>query len=524
MMEGIVPNPLNHIHITPLDAVYVKVMTQAGSSIPDELYERFTFEVSGAKYHPKVKQRLWDGKIHLFDKRSNRIYHGLLDSVISFCVDNGHTYSLDESILEHGINSPKDITDFIDALKLSSNGNPLTMRKYQRDAVIDALMGVRGVFVSPTASGKSAVIYSIVMFLTKILDLRGLVIVPSTSLVEQMRGDFIDYAGMNDGLDLDADTHVIYSGKDKNIEKPITISTWQSLYRLNEEWFDRFDFVIGDECHKFKANQLRGIMERCRNAKYRFGFTGTLDGSPTNKLVLEGLFGKVNTVTSYSEMMKNSQIPDVAIKCIILKHESYPKFRKEHLAERRKKHLGSESGQEKYFSEIEFIVTDEKRNRFIKTVAVSHKHNILLLVNRVDHAKALFEMVKSDPKMAGRNAYLMIGETKTSKREEMRASVENDDNAVIIGTYGVLSTGVNIRNLHYVVFASPSGKSRITALQSLGRALRLHKSKNKVILYDITDDLRTTKSSKSYVLNHVKERIQTYAQEHLDYEIVNIDI
>lgn len=511
------------INISKVNETFIHVNCDMGMA--DILNDKFTFEVEGAKFHPKVKQRLWDGKIHLFNKRSKLIYRGLLNKVCSACTDFGYEYDVDESIKTYSDDDLNAIEAFLSDLNISSKGNPIELRKYQLEAVLEALTSIRGVFISPTASGKSAIIYSIVMYLTKVLGLKGLIIVPSTTLVEQMRSDFIDYSEINEALDLDSDTHIIYSGKDKNVDKPITISTWQSLYRLHEDFFAKYDFVIGDECHKFKANQLRGIIEKCVNAVYRFGFTGTLDGSHTNKMVLEGLFGEVKQVTSYEEMMKNHQIPDVEIKCIVLKHKDYSDYRKNHLKERREKNLGPETGTEKYFSEIDFIVENTKRLKFITKIAVSQKNNILILVNRLDHAKSLYEMIKDSPYMSERKTFLMIGSTSTNKRENMRHEMEEEDNAVLIGTYGVLSTGVNIRNIHSVVFAAPSGKSRINALQSLGRALRLHKSKTKVVLYDIADDLRVGKTNTTnFVLSHLNERVKIYSNEHLDYQILNVEI
>ena len=513
----------NTVHIEKLDETFIKVFCD--EEFANTLVDRFTFEVEGARFHPKVKQRLWDGKIRLFNKRTKTIYRGLLSKIISMCNDFGYDYELDNNIKTLSDENLDFLDEFLDSLKIASKNKPIELRKYQKNAIINAITNVRGVFISPTASGKSAIIYSIVMYMTKVLGLKGLIIVPSTTLVEQMRSDFIDYSGMNPELDLDSDTHIIYSGKDKSTDKPITISTWQSLFRLKPEFFEKYDFIVGDECHKFKAEHLRSITEKCINATYRFGFTGTLDGSPTNKMVLEGLFGNVNIVTSYSEMMENHQIPDVIIKCLILKHSEYPAYRKQHLKERREKNLGEEDGKSKYQSEIEFIVNNETRNKFITKIATSQKNNILILVSRIDHANTLYDMISNHPKMEGRKTFLMIGSTATGKRETMRNDMEYESNAVLIGTYGVLSTGVNIKNIHSVVFASPSGKSRVNALQSLGRALRLHESKTKVVLYDIADDLRVGKTnSNNYVLNHLTDRIKIYSSEKLDYELLNLEI
>ena len=146
---------------------------------------------------------------------------------------------------------------------------------------------------------------------------KTLIIVPTTSLVEQMYKDFEDY-----GYDVEENCHRIYSGKDKKTDKPVIISTWQSIYKFGTEFFEQFEAIFGDEVHLFKAKSLSTLMDKCVNARYRYGTTGTLDGTETNKLVLEGLFGKVFTVTTTVQLQKDKTLADLDIKVLLLRYHN----------------------------------------------------------------------------------------------------------------------------------------------------------------------------------------------------------
>ena len=189
----------------------------------------------------------------------------------------------------------------------------MLFRSHQRNAFIHAMQKRRALLLSPTSSGKSLIIYLLFRQLYEYQNLKGLIIVPTTSLVEQLYSDFDDYASFND-FNVEDKVHRIYQGKERYTNKPLTISTWQSLYKMPPEYFEQFDYVIGDEAHNFKAQSLTTIMTSCVNSKYRIGLTGTLDGTKTHKLVLEGLFGTVKTVTTTKELIDNNQISPLNIK------------------------------------------------------------------------------------------------------------------------------------------------------------------------------------------------------------------
>lgn len=480
--------------ITKKNEIYLKV--ECDPHIKYELSDQFTFDVPGAKFMPQYRSKHWDGKIRLFNIQTGEIYAGLLDKLISFCDNHNYKFELLENKY-YGL--PGEMDDGIslegvrDYMKSICAHEP---RDYQIQGVHDALKYKRKLLLSPTASGKSLMIYSVVRYFVD-RGLRILLVVPTTSLVEQMYKDFEDY-----GWQAEDYCHRIYSGREKYDNRPVTITTWQSIYKLEKSWFSDYDVVIGDEAHQFKSKSLISIMSKLADAKYRYGFTGTLDGTQTHKLVLEGLFGPTFKLIKTDELIKKGYLSKLNIKVLLLKHESN-KF-------------------ETYEDEVQYLISHDKRNKFIKNLSLDLKGNTLILYNRVaTHGEPLYEMInKSVGKM--RKVFFIHGGVDTEERELVRKITEQENNAIIVASYGTFSTGINIKNLHNVVFASPS-KSRIRNLQSIGRVLRKGKEKVSATLYDIADEI-PNKSKRNYTLNHLVERIKVYNEENFNYEILSINL
>jgi superfamily II DNA or RNA helicase len=334
--------------------------------------------------------------------------------------------------------------------------------------------------------------------------LKGLIIVPTTTLVEQLYSDFADYSSVN-GFNVEENVHRIYQGKDKLTDKNLTISTWQSLYKLPPEYFHQFQYVIGDEAHLFKAQSLTSILTSCVNSKYRIGLTGTLDGTKTHKLVLEGLFGPTKKVISTKELIDKNQLSAFNIKCLILKHSD---------------EVCKEMKDATYPDELKYLIESENRNRFIRNLAISLEKNTLVLFQMKKHGRALYEMIKQ--KANGRSVYFIDGDVDTVVREEVRKIMEIENDAITVASFGTFSTGTNIRNLHNIIFASPS-KSRIRNLQSIGRGLRQNEGKEMATLYDVADDLRIKKHT-NFTLQHFIERVKIYNEEKFPFKIYNIGL
>jgi superfamily II DNA or RNA helicase len=275
---------------------------------------------------------------------------------------------------------------------------------------------------------------------------------------------------------------------------------------MPKKYFSKFDYVIGDEAHTFKAKSLTDIMIKLINCDYRIGTTGTLDGTKVNKLVLEGLFGPVKKIVSTKELIEQKHLANFSIKCMILK---YP--------EAVCKHVRGMT----YPEEMDFLVSNEERNKFIRGLTASLEGNTLILYTYVEkHGKVLHELFKE--KNYNRKIFFVCGSTDVMDREEIRHITEKEKDAIIIASYGTFSTGINIRNLHNIIFASPT-KSRIRSLQSIGRGLRLGDDKEQAVLYDIADDLRY-KSNVNFALKHFEERIKMYNEEKFPISTKKVEI
>lgn len=475
------------------------------SGIAQELNEFFSFYVPGYKFMPAYRNKMWDGKIRLYNRQTGEIPAGLIHHIVQFSRSRG--YNIDAIKTEYGLPYEKQDVDltsldsFIKSLSL-----PFKVRDYQLDCVIKGLERKRGILLSPTGSGKSLIIYLLLSYylqnISPITNKKILVIVPTTSLVEQMYADFQDY-----GFNVENYCHRIYSGKDKNTDKPIIISTWQSIYKLPKPWFHQFGAVFGDECHGFKSKSLTSIMNKCGEADYRFGTTGTLDGTQTHELVLQGLFGRTYKVTTTKNLQDEDHLAKLDIKRIELE---YP--------EKERK----EFGQQTYQDEIDYIVTNESRNKFISKLATDQTGNTLVLYNYVDkHGKPLFNMIDSMVE-DNRKVFFVSGGTDTADREAIRGIVEKQKNAIIVASLGTFSTGINIRNLHNVIFASPS-KSQIRVLQSIGRGLRKSDDGSATNLYDIIDNIGW-KNRKNFALQHSEERLKIYQREKFEFKTYKVPL
>ena len=467
-------------------------------NIARELVDFFTFEVPGARFMPTYKSRVWDGKIRLYNQMSGEIYFGLLSYVEEFAKRNDIDIEYKEGVKDEGEHRASVLGGFVRRVSPKSKGKSLQIRDYQMAAFTHAVRNNRSLSLSPTASGKSLIIYLLSRWYESN---RVLILVPTTSLVEQMYTDFLDYGYVESKM------QKIYQGHSREITKEVTISTWQSLYKMPKKYFEQFGCILGDEVHLFKAKSLTNIMNKMHQTQYRHGFTGTLDGTQTHRLILEGLFGSVNRVTTTKKLMDDKTLAKLNIKCIVLQYpDADRKFMKD----------------QNYQDEVDLLVRDERRNKFIVNLTNHLKGNTLVLFQFVEkHGSVLHDMFINTVSKE-RKVFYVWGGTDTETREKIRSITENEKSAIIVASYGTFSTGINIRNLHNVVFSSPS-KSRIRVLQSIGRGLRTNQNKSGATLLDIADDL-TWKSKQNFTLRHFMERINIYNEEEFDYEIKNLPI
>lgn len=478
------------IKIKSVDSVYIQIECDKG--IAKELSSFFTFRVPNSEYNPAFRKKRWDGKIRLYNILTNKIYAGLLPYVLTFAANHGYKVAY-ESVLK----KDEPPTEFP---TVYSNGKVIQPHDYQIESVKHALENRRTLLISPTGSGKSLIIYLILLELLQRVKKKILIVVPTTGLVTQLNSDFQDYANTKT---ISKHIHMVYGGQEKITDARVVISTWQSLYNQPEHYFEQFDAIIGDESHLFKAKSLVKIMTKLKNCEYRIGTTGTLDGTQVHRLVLEGLFGTVHQVTSTKELIDKDVLAQLNIECLILK---YPDLDIKEIK------------RAKYQEEIEWLVLNERRNNFICNLANSIDGNVLVLFNFVE--KHGIPLHKKMSQINKKESYLICGKTDIEEREQIRKIVDKGDNNVLVASYGTCSTGINIKNIHAIIFASPS-KSVVRVLQSIGRGLRKSETKNKVTVFDIADDLSYLKY-RNHAMRHLDERTNIYTNEEFTFKKTKI--
>jgi len=486
------------IQIEKIDDVYIKV--HSDESTAKELSNFFTFKVPNHEFVPAFRKKRWDGKIRLFNYASRTIYAGLLDHVEVFMKDRGYEYEKTNFNLVPF--SAEYIDEWLSDQTIYSDGKEITPHDYQLNAVKTAILENRILLLSPTGSGKSLIIYLILKFLLEHTETgKFLIVVPTTGLVNQLSNEFIEYS--NRDLAWSRGIHCIYSGQEKETKKRIVVSTWQSIFRQKPEFFKDFRGIFGDEAHLYKAKSLLSLMQKMRDCPFRIGTTGTLDGVNCHKLMIEGMFGKCRKVTTTKKLIDNKVLSNLDIKCLLFSYSDEEK---------------AQIKKAPYAQEIEWIVKNSKRNKFICDLVEHLEGNVLLLFNYVDHQGIpLFKYLEKHSK---KDAFMIYGKTDGDEREQIRKIVDKNTNSVLVASYGTTSTGINIKNINYVIFASPS-KSIIRIQQSIGRGLRKSDIKDSVIVYDLGDDLKHL-SYRNHTLRHMDERIDLYNTEGFPFTINKI--
>ena len=485
------------VKIRKINEAFMKI--EADQGVMRDISEHFTFFADNYKFMQRYKIGMWDGKIRLLNILTGKIYVGLLPRVLEVCETLNYKVVF-EDVDDFSPNTItiSDLEDWVKTLNL-----PFTPRDYQMSSLHDMVTRKRMVVLSPTGSGKSLIIYMFIRwFLSEHPNEKLMLVVPNVSLVHQMHQDFEEYSSKN-SWDTEKYCQKVYSGQDKNFQSSVIITTWQSVYKLRPVKFAPFKAVISDECHLAKATSLIAILEKMRNAEYRFGTTGTLDDINLNELTLCGLFGDVKRHVTTKALIDSKHLSPFRIKYITLK---YPENECKVVSKM------------DYMGEVNYILDHEKRNKFLKNLCKHLTGNTLILYTYVEkHGSVLSDILED---IEGKEVFFIHGGINASIREDIRNDVEGKDNCLIVASYGTFSTGVNIKNLHNVIFASPT-KSKVRSLQSIGRGLRLGENKDGCILFDICDDFCVKRKS-NYMVKHGNERLKIYYKENFDIEMVNV--
>lgn len=488
------------VKLKKIDETISKVITDKG--ICEEISDYYKFWVKNAKWSKPFKEKLWDGFIRLFNKRDQTLPTGLRSSLKDWCEDNSYVYT------EEGFDPPEDIQNletYLKSLNVTSDRKKIDFYDFQIAGVKHALSEKRCILQSPTASGKSLIIYGIINYLLNVKKIKKkiLLVVPTISLVSQMTSDFEDYSYEND-FDTDALCHQIMGGCEKVSDKKIYVSTWQSIIRLPEKYFDLFDCIICDEAHMFKSSEVKGILEKAKNTPYKIGTTGTTGSPLIDKMQLRALFGEIFVLTTNKEQMEKKRSATIKITALQVVEKD---------VEIRKIVSGL-----KYQDEIDYLKASKKRLALIMSLIKKQDTTTLVLFNGNDYGKMLYNTAKK--MFPDRNVWYVDGSVSADERERIRKTAAKGTNDILICSFQTFKAGINIKNLNVLIFASPL-KAEITILQAIGRILRIG-DRMFVTLFDIVDDF-SYKKKMNYVLEHFLERLKHYQNEGFDTVIRKIE-
>jgi len=509
------------ITISPVDETFIKVEC-AEVHMEMELSDRFSFKVPGAQHDPRYKRGHWDGIKRLYNRQYKRIYKGLLFEVLKFAAKHGYTVNLHPTLsLTTAIE--RDALESIvhDFIKPHSNGNPIEPYPYQLDAVDHMLNSNRSICLAATSAGKSLMLYLAARLyqLSDSMDGKHIfIVVPSKSLVEQLYSDFVDYSTFKDSK-WNAVSFVqrVSGDYDKRLSKQIVITTWQSLKDIPSYHLADAGAIFVDETHTVNGPILTKLMETAVNCPIRHGLTGTLDGFECNELAAQGLLGPCKRIITAKELIEQGKATQVKVACVVIDYN--PETKKAYAAKQMKL-LTSDAkaqGSALYQSEIEFINELKCRFNFIQKFVKNLKGNSIVLFDRVEgYGLPLYESMK----LIHPNCHLIIGDVDATERERIRLLLETQTDAIVFATSRIMSTGVNIKNLHNIVTTS-SNQSQIQTLQTIGRLMRLHQSKETAVIYDLVDKLDYN-NKPNYTLKHVESRLAYYQREGHPVKFISI--
>lgn len=505
--------------MTPLIEVFPKneafVIINTTRDIDRELTQYFSLEaVPYKKNHKKVrytargKGRHWDGMTRFYSYTKHELPKGLLYKVVDFCQERKYRLSIDPSLLEQGTVDPEKFVKELGIIHVPHD--------FQYDALKKSIESGRRFILSPTSSGKSLLLFALTMWYLKKTKKKVLIVVPFLGLLEQLKKEFGAYSP---SIGLDNHIHLISGGCPvDDPTKMVYIATYHSLVNQHHSYYEQFGCVMVDEVHR-SYDQVKKILDKCKTIKHRFGFTGTLDGTKIHLWKTESITGRLYSTIKTNILIKRGLASSLNILCFMFKYSE--KYKTEVTLKMAQKPKEGLTAAHAYNQKLEYIVNLPERNQKIKDIILNapNNKNTLVLTDRLQHVQILSEYLKGTNK----KVVLINGTVSGENREKIREFTENNENVVIIGTYGTISTGTNIKNLQNIIFAT-SGKTQIKLLQSIGRGLRKDGKDNKLNVIDITDDFNMDNPNKDYFIQHFRERLKIYVKEEFDYKTYHINI
>ena len=458
------------------------------------IHTHFTYDEPG---FVKNKWTKWDGRVNLFKLRGDLLPYGCLSMLIDLCTQNGWTFQLDDAFKADITKVTREqLAKWVKTLDLRSDGVPIEPYDYQIDALYLSIKFNRLVILAATSAGKSLIAYMLTRYYEMLYNKDGkkiLILVPSQMLVDQMYNDFVDYSSHN-GWRVDQNAHTIIGGKPKTARKMVYISTWQSIYKEDPEYFTVFGRVINDETHLASGASITAIMNNCVNAYQRVGMTGTLKNEKIHPILVMSLFGHIKRVVTSKQLIDAGRATELAVKMFQL---DYDKEERDYISKC------------KYQDEITFLIEHAYRNKVIASLAATASGNTLIMLDRIEHIDTIKNLL--DGMTHNKKVYVITGDVKRDERASIKAVAEAESDIIVIGTPGCVSTGLSIKRLKNLIMGHPS-KSVIRVLQSIGRLLRLHADKSFALVYDFVDNL-STDDTINFSLKHASERLLIYKED-----------
>lgn len=453
--------------------------------VHQELYE--FFKVKDPSFRPN-KFSKYDGMVRLYDRNTGELPAGLFKQLLGRL--KSYQLTFDERFKNIRKIEREELQEWLDSLEL-----PFTLYDYQFELIYDAIRLRRLTGLADTGAGKSVVIYCVVRFLYELKGEPILILAPSIMLVSQILTDFQSYGWKEAG----EVCQQIMEGRPKARRKPIIISTWQSLKDMDKEYFSEFTTVVVDEVHGAQAKVQYGILQKCTSAVDRLGLTGTLSGEELHELQIEGSFGPVKRYVDTQTLKDLGQASQTQVVMVHMKYSRLDRVRLSKLD---------------YEGQLRYILKHDGRQRAVASLikGLSNKgENSLVIFERVEEGLYQFKQILDELGL-GERVRVIEGTVGLDSRDEIKQFTETEDGVILLATWGTLSTGVNIKKLHNL-FLNASTKKLIRLLQTLGRLLRVHETKEVAKIFDFVDDTRESLSSRGFFIEHAKERLRHYAMK-----------
>ena len=474
-------------------------------SLIETLYQNLRYDEPEFQKNPYSK---WDGSVRMFKKENGTFPSGLLHKVLIECKDFGEQYELDP-IIKTFVRDVKheDIQAWVDKLPLTSGGEKITAYDYQVRGLYLSILHTRYLAKAATSAGKSLLQYLLCRFWRDMYADEGkiLIVVPTLQLTHQLYSDFCDYSSTDPDFDAEALVHVAGDGVSPLSRKRIVICTWQTLVKQSREFFHSFNFLMGDEAHTFSSESLKYIAENCINAYQRIGLTGTIKEDEGHKLRVIQHFGSIQTLITSKELRDRGLATQTKVHILKVEYDSTTK--KMFFEDR------------DYKKEMQYLCEHPWRNKLITNLGFALEGNSLFLFEKVDGHLML---VRDQMIAAGLQPYIIHGDVPSHEREEIKQKIERGENIILLATYGTTSTGISIKKLHNLIFCGPT-KSFIRVVQSIGRMLRLHSSKDISNIYDIVDIAKYS-GRPNKAMEWADERIDIYASEQHETKIISLKV